>query len=186
MVSINLKDIDLSVPKNRVSDEIILPKGRGRSVKIGLFGGAELAEKAKTFADLIIPPEDLETLATDKRRARKLAREYHFFIAEAGLMPVIGRRLGVFLGPKGKMPKPIPPSADPKPMIENLRSTIRVRSKDRPVIHFPVGTRGMDPNDVAENIDVALRRIIAGLERGRMNLKSVYIKTTMGKPVRLM
>lgn len=184
-LAVNLKDIDLSIPKNRVDDEVLLPNGRGKAQKIAVFGGGELAVKAKGAADLVIPPEELDDLADDKKTAKKLANEHVFFIAEAPLMPVIGKKLGVVLGPRGKMPKPIPPSADPVPLINNLRKTVRLRSKDRRTFHTSVGTKEMTVEDLAENIDVIMKRLIAKLERGRMNIASVYVKTTMGKSVRL-
>jgi large subunit ribosomal protein L1 len=185
-LAINLKDIDLSIPKNRVDDEILLPKGRGKTVKIAVFGSGELAIKAKNSADLVITPEELEDLADDKKRAKRIANEHVFFIAEAPLMPQIGKRLGVVLGPRGKMPKPIPPGADPVPMINNLRNTIRIRSKDKRTFHTSVGTKDMSVEDLAENVDVVMKRLFAKLERGRMNIASVYLKTTMGKSVRLL
>ena len=91
-LAINLKDIDLSIPKNRVNDEILLPKGRGKSVKVAVFGSGELAIKAKKAADLVITPEELDDLADDKKAAKKMANEHMFFVAEAPLMPVIGKK----------------------------------------------------------------------------------------------
>jgi len=185
-VAFNLKDVDMSNPKNRIDIEVPLPKGRGKPVRIGLFGTGELAVKAKGVADTILGPEDLEKLAEDKKSARKLANTHAFFLAEAPLMPVIGKRLGAVLGPRGKMPKPIPPMADPKPIISNLRNTVKIRSKDKLTFHAPVGTKSMPPEDIAENIETVINRIASVLERGRGNIKTVYVKTTMGPAVRVM
>ena len=185
-VAVNLKDIDLSIPKNRVNDEILLPKGRGKVVKVAVFGSGELAIKARKAADLVITPEELDDLADDKKAVKKMANEHMFFIAEAPLMPVIGKKLGVVLGPRGKMPKPIPPGADPVPLINNLRNTVRLRSKDRRTFHTSVGTKDMNIEDLAENVEVVMKRLIGKLARGKMNIDSVYIKTTMGTSVRLM
>lgn len=184
-LAVNLKDIDLSLPKNRIDEEIILPKGRGKLVKIGVFGSGELAVKAAKLADLVIPPEEIEDLAKDKKKARSVANNHDFFIAEAPLMPVIGRHLGVVLGPRGKMPKPVPPGSDPTGIINSLRDTVRVRTKDRRTFHTLVGTKDMSVEDLAENIDTVMKRILSRLERGKMNIYSAYIKTTMGKSVRL-
>jgi large subunit ribosomal protein L1 len=185
-LAVNLKDVDLSIPKNRVDDEVLLPKGRGKAVKIAVFGSGELAIKAKKVADLVITPEEIEDLADDKKQAKRMANEHVFFIAEAPLMPTIGKKLGVVLGPRGKMPKPIPPSADPEPLVNNLRKTVRIRSKDKRTFHAPIGTRDMTPEDLAENVDVIMKRLIGKLARGKMNIQSVYVKTTMGKAVRLL
>ena len=101
-------------------------------------------------------------------------------------MPVIGKRLGVVLGPRGKMPRPVPPTADPSNMIRNMRNTVRVRSKDRRTFHAAIGTRDMQPEDIADNLDALVRRVMGRLERGRDNLQSVYVKTTMGPAVRFL
>lgn len=184
-LSINLKDIDLSIPKNRIDDEIILPKGRGKDIKIVVFGSGELALKAKAVANLVIQPEELESIAKDKREARKMVNAHDFFIAEAPMMPEIGKTLGIILGPRGKMPKPIPPQADPAPMITNLKKTIRLRSKERRTFHAPIGTRNMSVDELVENIETVLNRLESKLERGRQNIASVFVKTTMGPAVRV-
>jgi large subunit ribosomal protein L1 len=110
---------------------------------------------------------------------------HDFFVAEAPLMVTIGKKLGTALGPKGKMPRPLPPGADPKPALDNLRNTVRVRSKDRRTFHVAVGSREMSPEDIATNIETVLKRVESKLERGTNNISSIYIKTTMGPSVRL-
>jgi len=183
-VALNLREVDLSIPRNRIDEEIVLPRGRGKPIKVCVFASGELALKAKNVADLVIPPEQIEEYASDKRKARLLAREYDYFIAEAPLMPVIGKRLGIVLGPRGKMPRPVPPTADPTNMINAMRNSVRVRSKDRRTFHAPIGTRDMSPEDLAENLDFLMRRVMSKLERGRFNIQSAYVKTTMGPAVR--
>jgi large subunit ribosomal protein L1 len=184
-LAINLRDVDLSIPKNRINEEIILPHGRGKPVKVAIFASGETALKAKDVADLVIPPEEIDKLAEDRRRARKIANEYDFFLAEAPLMAQVGKKLGIVLGPRGKMPKPIPPGSDPRPLIERLKRTVRARSRDKPTFHVPVGTRDMDPEKIAENIEAVLKAITSKLERGSYNIGSAYVKTTMGPSVKL-
>lgn len=184
-LAINLKGVDLSQPKNRIEEEILLPKGRGKAIKVGVFGSGELAEKSKGVADIVIGPEQIEEFADNKREARKLVGGYNFFIAEAPLMPVIGKRLGAVLGPRGKMPKPIPPGADPTGMINSLKNTIRIRSKDKKTFHTMVGTKDMNPGDLEANIRAVVTRVTSKLEQGENNIASIYLKTTMGPAVRL-
>jgi large subunit ribosomal protein L1 len=184
-LAVNLRDVDLTVPKNRIEEEILLPKGRGKAVKVGIFARGELAHKAQGVADVIIPAEEIDDLAGNKRKAKKLANQVTFFLAEAPLMPSIGKSLGVVLGPRGKMPRPVPPAADPGPIVKNLRNTVKIRTKDRPSFHVYVGTKSMKPEDVAENLEVVIKRIVARLEKGQQNIRSAFIKTTMGKSVRI-
>ena len=185
-VAITLKDVDMNNPKNRIDEEIILPHGRGKPAKIALFAGGELALKARGVVDLIIKPEEIDDLAKDKKRMKKIANEHDFFVAEAPLMPTIGKKLGVILGPRGKMPKPIPPNADIKAIAENLRKSVRIRSRSSKTFHTLIGTEDMEPKKLAENLQAILKRLEEKLERGRYNIDSVYVKTTMGPSQRVM
>lgn len=185
-LAINLKDVDLTVPTNRIDEEVQLPHGRGKPVRVGVFASGELAVRSKAVADVVIPPEEIEKIATDKRRAKQLAARTDFFLSEAPLMPTIGRRLGVVLGPRGKMPKPIAPGADPKPIIEMMRTTVRLRSRDKRTFHAAVGSTSMTAEQLAENVDAVLKRLATRLARGKLNIHSVYVKTTMGKAERVL
>lgn len=184
-LAVNLKDIDLTNPKNRLQEEIPLPNGRGKPVKVGVFGSSEMAVKAKGAADVIVQPQEIEELASNKSKARKFARDADFFLAEAPLMPTIGKRLGVVLAPRGKMPKPIPPGSDPTPQIDKLKGSVSVRTKDRKTFHVPIGTKDMPPEKLAENLDAVLKRLMSKLERGKNNIQSAYVKTTMGPSVKV-
>ncbi|MCL4307954.1 MAG: 50S ribosomal protein L1 [Candidatus Thermoplasmatota archaeon] len=181
-VSVNLKDLDLTIPKNRLEDEIPLPNGRGRPVRVAVIASPEMAQKVRGVADEVIASTDLDEAV---KNAKKLAGRIDFFLAEAPLMPTIGKRLGTVLGPRGKMPRPIAPGSDPSNLIRALQRSIRVRSKGNRTFHAPVGTRTMPPEQVAQNVDAVLNRIVGKLERGRTNIESVYVKTTMGPAVRL-
>lgn len=185
-LAVNLRDIDLSLPKNRIQEDIVLPKGRGKAVKIAVIGGGELALKAKDVADLVITPEELGTIAGNKKQAKKIANSIDYFIAEAPLMAQVGKRLGTVLGPRGKMPKPIAPGADPALLVGNLRKSVTVRTKDRKTFHVPIGTVEMSAEDIADNADVIMKRVESHLEKGKHNIDSAYLKTTMGPSERLM
>ena len=184
-MAINLRDLDMSVPGNRINEEVVLPKGRGKKQKVAVIGSGEMVLKAKATADIVIQPDEIEKLADDRRNARKLVRSVEYFIAEAPLMPTIGKRLGVFMGPKGKMPRPMPPGADPTNLIDMLRKTVRVRSRDKPTIHVPVGSSSMTPEDIAANVMEVLHRVESKTPRGSGNIGSVYIKTSMGPAIKL-
>ncbi|MHB1435411.1 MAG: 50S ribosomal protein L1 [Thermoplasmata archaeon] len=184
-LTVNLKDLDLTVPKNRIEDDMPLPNGRGKPVKVALFGTPEMCQKVKGVVDLAVSSAELDDVIKDKKAAKRLVNQMDFFLAEAPLMPTIGKRLGVVLGPRGKMPRPIPPGGDPTNLIHSLKKSVRVRSKGNRTFHAPVGTRAMPPEQIAENVDALLGRLIGRLERGTTNIESAYLKTTMGPAVRL-
>ncbi len=184
-LAINLKDLDLSDPKNRVNEEIVLPKGRGKDIAVAVIGTAELKERAKKAAKAVYGPEDISKFLEDKRGFKRLVNKFDFFVAESTLMANIGKSLGQILGPRGKIPKPIPPGQDPVAMIASLGKTVRARSRDKRTFHIPVGTRDMKDEDLEENISAVIKRLTSKLEKGYGNIESIYIKTTMGKSFKL-
>ncbi|MHB8605700.1 MAG: 50S ribosomal protein L1 [Thermoplasmatota archaeon] len=185
-LAFNLKNVDLSVPKNRIDEEVQLPKGRGKTPKVAIFAGGELAVKSRGVADVVVQPEEIADLAGDKRKARKLANDMSFFVSEAPLMPTIGKTLGTVLGPRGKMPRPIPPTADPRAVVSTLKNTVRVRSRDRRTFHAPIGVRSMSAEDLAENAFLIIDRVVKKLERGDQNVQSIWVKTSMGPAQRIL
>ncbi len=186
-LAINLKNIDLSQPKNRINEAILLPNGRGKSTKVAVFAKGDLAIKAQNGgADLLISPDDLSNIGSDKKQMRVISRGIDFFLAEAPLMPSIGKSFGPILGPKGKMPDPIPSTADPAPIIDRLKRTTKVRSKDKITFHALVGNVQMPPDEIAANVEAVIRAIEPKLEKGAQNISSIYVKTTMGPAVRVM
>jgi len=184
-LTINLKGVDLKNPKNRIEDEIPLPNGKGKPAKIALIATGELAMKAKGVADIVLTDEDISRLKENKREAKKIAGSYDFFLAETTLMSRIGKDLGAVLGPRGKMPKPIPPSADPKSIIESMRKSTKVRTRNSPVINLPVGREDMDTDRICENISAVMKRLESKLEKGRDNIGAVYLSLTMSNSVKV-
>ncbi len=185
-VVINIKDLDVKKPENRIDEEVFLPKGRGKDVKIAFIADGELAVQAKNAgADLVITKSDLEEMGKNRKDSKKIANQYNFFVAQADLMPLVGRFLGPVLGPRKKMPKPVPASAKPDPILERLKSTVKVKIKDQPVIQAMVGSNEMDDEMIAENIEAVLGILDRNLEKGRNQIRSMYVKTSMGPVVRV-
>ena len=185
-VIINLKDLDVRKPENRFSEEVALPNGRGKEIKIGVIADGELALGAKNAGvDVVISKEDLQEFGKDRKAAKKVVNSVDSFIAQADMMPLVGRFLGRILGPRNKMPKPVPASARIEPLLERTQATIKVGVKQQPSIQILVGTQDMDDEKLAENIEAVLAVLDRNLEKGRNQIKSMYIKATMGSVVRV-
>ena len=183
-LSISFKNLDLKKPENRISTEITLPHPINKPVKVCVIASGDLEVRAKNEGiDSVLSRTDLEKFLSDRKAAKKLAKQFDFFLAQVDLMPLVGRSLGPVLGPRGKMPKPIPPTADVKSLVEQYRRTVRIRMRNNPVIHVRVGTKDMEDEKIAENIKAVLEFLLEKLEKGIQNIKSIYVKTTMGPPV---
>lgn len=182
---INLRELDMKRPDNRVNLRFQLPNGVGNR-KVLVFASGDLALRARRAgADEVVGPEELNELAGDKKEAKKKLKDYDVFVAEAPLMPTVGRVAGPILGPRGRMPTPVPPQAPIDDVIEQERRTVILRSRDKPFVHCIVGKEGMSDEEVAENIEAVMGNLARSTKRGMGNVSSVYLKTTMGKAVRL-
>lgn len=185
-VIINVRDLDVKKPENRFNEEVTLPNGRGKDVKIGVIADGELIVQAKNAGvDLVINKEDLEALGKDRKAAKRAANSVDFFVAQADMMPLVGRFLGPVLGPRNKMPKPVPASIKLDPLLERLQNTVKVGIKQQPSIQIIVGSQDMTDEEIAENIETVLTVLDRQLDKGRSQIKSMFIKTTMGPTVRV-
>ncbi len=183
---LDIQEIDMKAPEGKIQEVVELPHATGKPNKICVIASGELALKARNAkADNVIERADLDGLAGKKKELRKLASDYDVFISEAPLMPLVGRILGPVLGPRGKMPVPVPPNADIAGLIAKHRKTIVVRMRNQPIIQCSVGTESMNEDELLENIQVVLRVLEGKLKRGLKNIKLAYIKTSMGTPVKI-
>jgi len=180
---ISLRDIDLRKPENRIREMVELPHGLGKEARVCVIASGDAALRAKKEGLEVLEKDELEAMAGDKKRAKKLAKQYDYFVAEAPLMPLIGRVLGPVLGPRGKMPTPVPPTADFKAIVDRLKRTVRVVAWKAPNVYCKVGTEDMDDKALAENINAVIKVLEEKLPRGLKNIKSVYVKMTMGPAV---
>jgi len=183
---INLKDLDLKRPENRVNLTVNLPHGTGKGQKVCVFATGDLALRArKAEVDLVVDQDQLKELSANRKEAKKMLSNYDLFLAESSLMPVVGRVAGPILGPRGRMPTPVPSNAPIEQIIERQKNIVPLRSRDKPLIQLSIGTEDIDDEKLAENIETVLSTLIGSLKRGMTNIRSIYLKPSMGAPVRL-
>jgi large subunit ribosomal protein L1 len=183
---LNIQEIDMKAPEGKIQEVVELPHATGKPNKIVIVASGELAMKARhANADKVIERSDLDALAGKKKELRKLASDYDVFVAEAPLMALVGRTLGPVLGPRGKMPIPVPPTADVAALLEKHRKTVVVRMRSQPIIQVSVGSESMSEDELFDNVNAVLRVLDGKLKRGLKNVKNVYIKTAMGVPVKI-
>lgn len=164
---------------------IQLPNLHERS-KVCAIVGPKLLEDAKKNCDKVLSDKDLKRL--ESREAKKLARRYDFFLAQAQLMPKLAKKMGKILGPLGKMPSPkkgqvLSNKSDVKPITKKLKGSIRVSSRKQKAITVPVGNEKMDNEKIVENIKVILENIDKNIPSSQGAVDTVKLKTTMGEPI---
>ena len=184
-VIITLKDVDPKKTDLNINEIVYLPHPTSKQARICFIGSGDLAIRARNAkADMVLDPSQLENYGGSKRDAKKLARAYDFFLADTALMPRIGKVLGQALGPKGKIPSPVPPNAAVEGMINRMRTAVRVRSRGSLGVMAKVGDSKLTEAQLAENILAAVNAVTKKLPNGDRNIRTIMVKTTMGKPAK--
>jgi large subunit ribosomal protein L1 len=185
-ITVNFRDLDMRQPDNRVNLRISLPNSIGDQ-KVLVFASGDLALRARRAgADSIVEPMELDELASDKKAAKRRLKDYDIFVAEAPLMPTVGRVAGPILGPRGKMPTPVPPQAPIDTILDRERRVVILRSRERAFVKCKVGKESMSDEEIASNVETILSDLRGALKRGASNVASIYLKLTMGPAVRML
>ncbi|MFH0884994.1 MAG: 50S ribosomal protein L1 [Candidatus Micrarchaeota archaeon] len=180
---INIRGIDFAKSENRLNLDIVLPKGKGgKELKSAVFAEGNMADEARRAgADLVIQPNDIAGWAAPAK-VKELANKY-FLLAQPNLMGAVAKSLGQTLGKRGKLPKPI--TGNIKDIIERSKKSVRIVSKGKylPVAQALVGTEVMETEDLLDNAETVYDAVKNKVNEG--NIKSVFVKLTMGKPVKV-
>ena len=184
-LTIVLKDID--VKKGFSFNEVVhLPNKLSRQATICVVTSGEMGTRARRAeADRIIEVEELDRIGTNKKEAKKLAKSYDFFVSDTSLMSTVGRSLGQFLGPKGKMPTPIPYGAPIESILTRLRSSVRVRVRNQLNVSTKIGDEKMDDKQLIQNASAILSIVEKKLPQGDKNIRNTFVKFTMGNAIGL-
>ena len=177
---------DVDVKKGFAISEIIqLPK-KTKPASVCIMASGDMGIKAKNAkADMVMDENELTKLSADKKKAKKLVNKYDFFLADTKLMPVVGKTLGLLLGPRGKMPTPLPFNAPIESFLDRFRSSIRVKSKGSLSMSCKIGEESMEDADIAINANTVATTIEKKLPNGEKNIKKIMFKTTMGKAIKV-
>ena len=174
------KDIDVKKGFT-INETIQLPKTSSPAA-ICVMASGDMGLKAKNAnADRVMDNDEISKLAANKRESRKLINSFDFFLADTKLMPVVGKVLGQIMGPRGKMPTPVPFNAPIDSFLSRFRTSVRVRVKNSLSASCKIGDESMEDADLAANAHAVISAVEKKLPNGDKNFRRILIKTTMGK-----
>lgn len=180
-----LTGFDMSKSGIKINEAVELPEPGSSDVKILVISSGPLGTEARRMNLPVLSREDLERLTGNKKEIRNLGNQYDYFIAEAPLMPLVGKAMGQILGPRDKMPMAIPPTGSIGPVVERLRRSKRLRMKTQPVATCRIGTEDMGADELARNLQKVLSTVESKLPNGDKNIDYIAVKTAMGQPAKL-
>ena len=174
------KDIDVKKGFS-LNETVQLPKTNSPAA-VCVMASGDMGLKAKSAkADRVIDNDELNRLAANKRESRKMINSFDFFLADTKLMPVVGKVLGQILGPRGKMPIPVPFNAPIESFLDRFRSSVRVKVKNSLSMSCKIGDETMEDSDLALNANAVVSAVEKKLPNGDKNIRRIMVKTTMGK-----
>ncbi|HEY8140289.1 MAG TPA: 50S ribosomal protein L1 [Nitrososphaera sp.] len=180
-----LKDIDVKKGFN-LNEVVALPHKPSKQPTICVIASGDMGTKVrKAGVDKVMDPQELDRLGTNKREARKLVRSYDFFLSDTSQMATVGRSLGQFLGPKGKMPTPLPYGAPVEAIANRFRNSVRVKAKNQLNLSARIGDEKMEDSQLVENAGAVISAIEKKLPQGDKNIRNAMVKFTMGKTAKL-
>ena len=180
---VNFRGIDFAKAENRLNLDILLPKGKGKSQKVMVFADGQVALDAKNAgADEVVDAAGIQKMAADRKRVKMIAKN-HEFIAQTSMMVNVGKSLGQVLGAKGKLPRPI--VGQVKDAVDQAKRRVRLASRGKylPVAQCVIGSESQSADELAENFAAVYEKVAAKVLEP--NIKSVFVKLSMGKPVKV-
>ncbi|MFA5797333.1 MAG: 50S ribosomal protein L1 [Candidatus Woesearchaeota archaeon] len=189
-VIINLQDLDFKKPEHQIDFFVTFPHTLGKKKSVAAFVDADMVDEAKKNCDQVISLMQFEEFGKDKKKIKKLAKQHDFFIAQATIMTKIAATFGRVLGPKNKMPNPkagavVAPRSNLKPLYDKLQKTVRILARNKPVVQVMIGIETMTDEELADNLYLLYDQMVHHLPKEKNNIKNIYVKTTMGKAVRM-
>ncbi len=187
---VNFKGIDFRKAENRIDLDVRLPHSTGRKAEVRALVFAKdsnFAEEIKGRAARVILDSDIANIK--KKDIEQMLKDYNILLAEGASILTVAKYLGQQLAPKGMMPRPIQATVQSlEQATRNISTNTKVTNKKgkfMPVIHLMVGKENISDEHIAENVLEVYNSIVNALPGKEAGIKSVYIKSTMGPPVKV-
>lgn len=176
--------MNLNLKKSQtVRDTVVLPNQFHGEKQILVFAKGEKAEEARQAGAAFVGDDDLIAKIKDGWL------DFDVAVATPDMMKDVGR-LGPILGRRGLMPNPKTQTVtmDVAAAIAQLQQgRVEFRSDKTGVVHLAVGKVSMEPEKIAENVNLVVGEVTKRRppEAKGEFVKSVALSSTMGPGVRI-
>ena len=181
-VAVNL-GVDPRHADQMVRGVVTLPKGTGKTVRVGVFAKGAKADEARAAGADVVGAEDLmETIQGG-------TIDFDRCIATPDMMDVVGR-LGKVLGPKGLMPNPKLGTVTMN-VAEAVKAAkggqVEYRVEKAGIIHSGIGKASFPAEDLRANFDALVDALIKAKPSGAKGkyVRKVAVSSTMGRGIKV-
>merc|ERR1712142_1024571 len=183
-LQIGLKNYDPRKDK-RFSGTVKLPHVPREKYRVCVLGDAAHCDEANANEISCMDVEALKKFNKDKKLVKKLAKKYDAFMASESLIRQIPRLLGPGLNKAGKFPSLITHQESMVNKIKDIKCTIKFQMKKVLCLAVAIGNVQMSEDELVQNLNLAVNFLVSLLKKNWQNVRSLHIKSTMGKPQRV-
>merc|ERR1711945_79928 len=183
-LQIGLKNYDPQKDK-RFSGTVKLRHVPRPKFSVCIFGDQQHCDEAKAKGLPHMSADDLKKLNKQKKLVKKLAKKYDAFLASESLIKQIPRLLGPGLNKAGKFPTMLTHQDDMLGKVNDIKATIKFQMKKVLCLNVAVGNVDMSEDQLVQNLNLSINFLVSLLKKNWQNVKSLTIKSTMGKPQRI-
>jgi large subunit ribosomal protein L10Ae len=165
-----------------------LPNVPRPKLKICLIADAKHAEEVQKN-NIDVDVTDLDTLKKfnkDKKLVKSWAKKYALLLASDTVLKKVPVVVGPILNRINRFPQVVSHNTPLAQAVADTRASVKFQLKKVTCMACAVGRVDMTDDELKTNIMMSLNFLASLLKKGWHNLKSVIIKTTMGKPIRLL
>lgn len=130
--------------------------------------------------------DNLKKFNKDKKLIKKWAKKYTLLLATDALVKKIPVVLGPVLNRIGMFPQPVTHQEPLARKLDDVKASVKWQLKKVTCMNVAAGHEEMTDEELRQNIVMALNFLSSLLKKGWHNLKSINIKTTMGKSVKVL
>jgi large subunit ribosomal protein L10Ae len=183
-LQVNLKNYDVNKDK-RFSGSLRLPNVCRPRLKVTVICDPAQEDQAKKAGLVVSNMEDLKKLNKNKKLVKKYCATADAFLASESIIKTIPRVVGPHMNRANKFPTAVGMADNLTDKVLEIQSTVKFQLKKVLCLGCCIGHEQMKEEEIRQNTVLALNFLISLLKKGWQNLKSAYIKTTMGKPQRI-
>ncbi|KAM7496926.1 hypothetical protein LguiA_021340 [Lonicera macranthoides] len=183
-LQIGLKNYDPQKDK-RFSGSVKLPHIPRPKMKVCMLGDAQHVEEAEKIGLEYMDVEGLKKLNKNKKLVKKLAKKYHAFLASEAVIKQIPRLLGPGLNKAGKFPTLVTHQESLESKVNEIKATVKFQLKKVLCMGVAVGNCSMEEKQIFQNVQMSVNFLVSLLKKNWQNVRCLYLKSTMGKPVRI-
>jgi len=183
-LQVGLKNYDTQKDK-RFSGTLKLPYQTKTTFAVCILGDSRHCEQAEKLGIDSMDVNALKKLNKNKKLIKKLAKKYDAFMATDTVIKQIPRILGPGLNKAGKFPTILGQNDDMRQKVEDLARSIKFQLKKVLCMGVAVGNVSIAESENIANTNMAINFLVSLLKKNWQNVKSLHVKSTMGKPKRL-